>query len=341
MPELRWILLGVGVVAIAAIWWWSTRRSGQAPGQAELRETTVVPPQGLAPDIEGRERVSELRGRGISPLEPLSIHTSDFEPVLDLPEMGADSHREPADIEDVDDIESSLSELQADVSLPDIDVDAGEQVEVGGYVEHAGHGEHGEHGAHAEHGEYIEPAEHAEAPAAPAPRQAPLNLNSGTEHTDALAAAEPNADEQQKIISMRVCAVGESRWSGRDLSSALEGLGLAFGRYQVFHRKHADGRSIFFVASLIEPGTFDAARMDEEEFRGVSLFAVLPGPLDALQTVDALLATARELARDLSGTVQDGKGMPFSPQRVAALREDVARFQSLSSPYARQGGPTA
>ena len=110
--------------------------------------------------------------------------------------------------------------------------------------------------------------------------------------------------------------------------AALELHGLAYGRYQVFHRKHSDGRSLFCVASLIEPGTFDLARMAEEEFRGVTLFAVLPGPLEPLQTVDALLATARELAGDLPGTVQDAKGMPLSPQRAAALREDVARFQA-------------
>ncbi len=111
--------------------------------------------------------------------------------------------------------------------------------------------------------------------------------------------------------------------------AALEVHGLAHGRYQVYHRNHSDGRSIFCVASLIEPGTFDLARMPDEEFRGVTFFAVLPGPLEPLQTVDALLATARELARELSGTMQDAKGVPFSPQRVAALREDVARFQAL------------
>jgi cell division protein ZipA len=116
--------------------------------------------------------------------------------------------------------------------------------------------------------------------------------------------------------------------------SVLEGHGLAYGRYQVYHRKHADGRSIFYVASLIEPGTFDASRMAEEEFRGVSMFAVLPGPIEPLQAVDALLTTARELARDLSGTLQDAKGMPFSPQRIATLREDVARFQSARGPAA-------
>jgi len=108
----------------------------------------------------------------------------------------------------------------------------------------------------------------------------------------------------------------------------LELHGLAHGRYQVYHRKHTDGRSIFCVASLVEPGTFDVTRMAQEEFRGVSLFAVLPGPLEPLQTVDALLTTARDLARELTGTVQDASGIPFSPQRVAQLREEVARFQA-------------
>jgi cell division protein ZipA len=110
--------------------------------------------------------------------------------------------------------------------------------------------------------------------------------------------------------------------------AAFDTHGLAFGRYQVFHRRHSDGRSVFCVASLTEPGAFDLGRMATEEFRGVTLFAVLPGPLDPVQTLDEVLSTARELARELTGTVQDERGAPFSPQRAAALREDVARFQA-------------
>jgi cell division protein ZipA len=138
----------------------------------------------------------------------------------------------------------------------------------------------------------------------------------------------PEAGEQQKIVSLRVCAAGESRWPGTTLLSALELHGLAYGRYQVFHRRHVDGRSLFCVASLVEPGTFDVARMATEEFRGVTLFAVMPGPAEPLATVDDLLAAARGLAQELSGMVQDAKGVPLSPQRAAAMREDVARFQA-------------
>jgi cell division protein ZipA len=178
-----------------------------------------------------------------------------------------------------------------------------------------------------------------EAAAAPVPGRVPTLLPEAPLRSEATlrpeatdrstaAAQTPNASEQQKIVTVRVCAPGEVRWSGATLLSALELHGLAYGRYQVFHRRHVDGRSLFCVASLIEPGTFDVGRMTTEEFRGITLFAVLPGPVEPLLTVDELLGAARGLAQELSGMVQDHRGMPLSPQRAAALRDDVARFQA-------------
>jgi len=164
--------------------------------------------------------------------------------------------------------------------------------------------------------------------AAPIPGRVPTLLPEPTERSTVAPAQTSNASEQQKIVTVRVCAPGEVRWSGATLLSALELHGLAYGRYQVFHRRHVDGRSLFCVASLIEPGTFDVAKMSAEEFRGITLFAVLPGPVEPLLTVDELLGAARGLAQELSGMVQDNKGMPLSPQRAAALRDDVARFQA-------------
>jgi cell division protein ZipA len=138
-----------------------------------------------------------------------------------------------------------------------------------------------------------------------------------------------NASETQRIVSIRVCAAGDARWSGLDLMVALENHGLAYGRYNVFHRKHSDGRTLFCAASLVEPGVFNLAKMPQEEFRGLTLFAVLPGPLPPLQTLDAVIETAGELAAALHGTLQDSHGAPLSMQRAEALRADVARFQAL------------
>ena len=297
MGELRWTLLGLGILAILAVWWWTARRSGQAPGNAELRESTVAPPVhsfGPAGDsalAERRPAASEPRDWGVPPLEPLSIHTTDLDgvPALDEPMM----------------IDADPFDMTIDIGPPAIKAPPPVPMPAASLAP-------------------------APAPAStPAPPQA---QRPSAESSDRLAAATPqvpNTSQMQRIVTVRVCAVGTARWSGAALMAALEVHGLAYGRYQVYHRKHSDGRSIFCVASLIEPGTFDIARMAEEEYRGVSLFAVLPGPLEPLQTVDSLLATARDLARELLGTVQDSNGMPFSPQRAAALREDVARFEAL------------
>jgi cell division protein ZipA len=165
------------------------------------------------------------------------------------------------------------------------------------------------------------------APATVIPGRVPTLLPEAADRSSP-PAQTPNVSELQKIVTVRVCAAGEAWWSGASLLAALELHGLAYGRYQVFHRRHVDGRSLFCVASLIEPGTFDVTRMSSEEFRGITLFAVLPGPVEPLLTVDELLGAARGLAQELAGMVQDNKGMPLSPQRAAALRDDVARFQA-------------
>jgi cell division protein ZipA len=292
--ELRWILAGLSLVLLVGIWWWGARRSGHAPGNAVLRESKpneaqrhepaadIGPEREQLPDQGAEPGTPPRADEWVSPFEPLSIRTSDYDrvPILDGPMM-----------------------VHADAA-PSVNgpppLSAGPRL-----------------GA-------------APAGSAAATGRVPTLLPEPDRSTVAAAQA-PNSSEQQRIVTVRVCAAGEARWPGAALLSALETHGLAYGRYQVFHRRHVDGRSLFCVASLVEPGTFDVARMAAEEFRGITLFAVLPGPIEPLQTIDELLAAARGLAQELSGMVQDAKGMPLSPQRAAALRDDVAQFQASLS----------
>jgi cell division protein ZipA len=300
LAELRWILLGLSVPLLAFIWWWTARRAGQTPGNAELRETTAAPdPRRNESGGDSPRPAPNPRDWGVSPFEPLNIRTAEFDrvPVLDRPMM-VHADPEPAASADA----AAVEPLTVDLEPNPMAVDP--------------------------------PAEPAppEPPAPSPPRAAPMSITGPVaENSDRFAspaAHAPNVAELQRIVTIRVSALGETHWSGPQLMAAFELHGLAFGRYQVFHRKHVDGRSLFCVASLIEPGTFDVAAMAGQEFRGVTLFAVLPGPISPLETVDELLRTARGLAEELSGMIQDAKGMPLSPQRAAALREDVARFQA-------------
>ncbi len=278
--ELRLILLGLSLPLLVGIWWWTARRSRQAPGNPELRESTPpLDPRYADSNEDDMRPHPEPKEWGVPPFEPLNIRTADFDrvPVLEGPIL---VNADPM---------SGFAAAPEEEPDEELDEEPDEEPEV-----------------------------------EPMPAAAP-------------SAPGPNPAELQKIVTIRVCSVGEARWSGAQLMAALEVHGLAFGRYHVFHRRHPDGRSLFCVASLVEPGTFDVAHMAQQEFRGVTLFAVLPGPLPPLETMDELFGTARGLAEELSGMVQDGKGMPLSPQRAAALREDVARFQALLPRNAQPG----
>jgi cell division protein ZipA len=312
--ELRLILLVLSLVLLAGIWWWGARKSTQAPGKSELREPSMPEPPRRETLIEAAvdldatpvsaEAVTSARDWGVPPFEPLSIRTAEYDrvPVLDGPMMVQ-----------ADSLTMRVSDPPLTAAPPPAVAPSPPQSLAAA------------------------PPAAAPAPAAaPKPAAAtrvPTLLAESSDRIAVAAARVPNSSEQQKIVSIRVCAPGETRWPGAALLAALESHGLAYGRYQVFHRKHVDGRSLFCVASLVEPGSFDVAQMAADEFRGVTLFAVLPGPLEPLLTIDELLSAARGLAQDLAGMVQDAKGVPLSPQRVAALRDDVARFQaSLPGP---------
>ena len=291
MAEFRWILLGLGLLLFIGIWWWGVRRSAQAPGDAELRETTVIDP--LRPETAPHDfgPALEMHEWDKSPFEPISIKTADFEHIAMFDEpMMADVAATPDEPQLSDDA-TTVPNAGTGPVMPPLLTQA------------------------------VSP------PAAPPPT-GPVPNTDNSERNAAAAPPKPNTSEKQKIVSVRVSAPSDVRWSGSALLAAFEAQGLAFGRYQVFHRRHVDGASLFSVASLTEPGSFDVALMPTQQFKGLTLFAVLPGPVDPLLTVDAMVTAACGLAATLPGIVQDAKGVMLSEEKMAAMRDDVAQFQA-------------
>ena len=139
----------------------------------------------------------------------------------------------------------------------------------------------------------------------------------------------PELPKHQRIVAIRVVAPDEERINGAALYAALGAEGLTFGRYSIFHRLRADGRALYSVASLVEPGSFDPARFESMDFPGISLFAVFPGPVAAPQAFDELLAAGRRLAERLGALLQDDSGSSLTGQRVISIREELVHFEHL------------
>jgi FtsZ-interacting cell division protein ZipA len=130
------------------------------------------------------------------------------------------------------------------------------------------------------------------------------------------------ADEERQIIALRLVSVLPEQFAGHTLREALLSEGFVLGKFSIFHKPDEAGRAYLSAASLDQPGSFDEA-MDSQRFRGLSLFAVLPGPKSPSDTFDDLLSTARGLNDRLEGALQDERGRPLTPLRVASLRHNL------------------
>ena len=136
-------------------------------------------------------------------------------------------------------------------------------------------------------------------------------------------------DAPQKIVTLRIIARDGGTFRGDDLILSLRGIGLRHGKFGIFHRIDGDdeSRTIFSAASLVEPGSFDLANIKDQEIPGVSLFMVLPGPVDGTEAFDMMMDAARTLTQGLDAELLDESGSTLSIQRERYMREEVIQFQ--------------
>lgn len=142
---------------------------------------------------------------------------------------------------------------------------------------------------------------------------------------------EPEADDtqQQKIVTLRVVAGNNGMFAGDELVLSLRGIGMRHGKFGIFHRHDGndEDRVVFSAASLVEPGSFDLVNIKDQKIPGISLFMVLPGPVDGAQSFDLMMAAARALAQSLQAELLDESGSTLSIQRERYLREEIIQFE--------------
>lgn len=133
----------------------------------------------------------------------------------------------------------------------------------------------------------------------------------------------------QKIVTLRVVARDRGAFRGDELILCLRGIGLRHGKFGIFHRYDGDDDSatIFSAASLVEPGSFDLSNIKEQEIPGISLFAVLPGPIEGVQAFDLMIAAARAIAHSLDAELLDESGSTLSIQRERYMREEIIQYE--------------
>ncbi|MBE0439379.1 MAG: cell division protein ZipA [Gammaproteobacteria bacterium] len=173
------------------------------------------------------------------------------------------------------------------------------------------------------------------------PRKSEIDLTVGDDDDDVpelMSKPQADATGQQEqnvtdagvndwdmVIAFTVMAQQGHKFVGGDLKAVLDRLNLSFGEMNIYHRMTAGAhkQSLFSIANIIDPGTFDPKDSASMTTPGVVIFAKLPGPVNGMTLFDDVLETAQYLAEQLDGVLCDEARNPVTPNTLEAMRSKI------------------
>jgi cell division protein ZipA len=141
-------------------------------------------------------------------------------------------------------------------------------------------------------------------------------------------------DDPFEVIVLNVhCATSEP-FVGTKLFDSMKQNGLLYGEMDIFHR-HSDlsgtGKVLFSVANMMQPGTLKHDDPDEFTTKGISFFMTLPCYGDSEQNFKMMLRTAQQIADDMGGNVLDERRNLMTPDRLAQYRRQIKEFKARNA----------
>ena len=161
---------------------------------------------------------------------------------------------------------------------------------------------------------------------APEPETAAARLE---EPVETRADVESGPVDAGKIIALNVIAGEDREFNGRELWDFLHAAGLRRDNMKILSKTESNrggGAPIFRVANIVNPGTFDADAIDEFRTPGISMFMLLPTPINNLLAFEQMLAVARRLANALNGRLLDSERREMTAQAIEQARCRIREF---------------
>ncbi|MCG9596698.1 cell division protein ZipA [Vibrio sp. Isolate25] len=297
MQELRFVLIIVGALAIAALLFhglWTSKKEGKAKfGSKPLRKLDVdkeddselMPERAFAPEddfeIIRKERKEPDFTEGNITADPLIDGYSEVEPPQTVAEQNIVNEPEldmPSILTQVpDEVEPSIEPVAA------VDDISTEVVEA---------------------------------------------------NDEELIASESEEEPEMQVIVLNVHCAGPEPFVGTKLFDSMQQNGLLYGEMDIFHR-HADlsgtGKVLFSVANMMQPGTLEHTDPAEFTTQGISFFMTLPCYGDPEQNFKLMLKTAQQIADDLGANVLDDARNLMTPNRLDAYRAQIQDFKAAKS----------
>ncbi|WP_210441518.1 cell division protein ZipA [Vibrio crassostreae] len=346
MQELRFVLIIVGALAIAALLFhglWTSKKEGKAKfgdkplGKLDndsLDEAETIPNRSFAPEddfeIIRKERKEPDFAVSPSATDPLidsdpltapqvkEVHEDDIE-LNDLPSFS---------VEDPIKVESEPEELKEEKviepEVPSFEL-TDEQKE-----NHAGFKE--------QYGSFEETSETVDEPLVPnetfTPGEPVVAKEVVTPQSAPVEEAKSDEELGLEVIVLNVHCAGEIPFVGTELFRSMENNGLIYGEMSIYHcfaQSSDEPKVIFSVANMMQPGTLEHDDPADFTTKGISFFMTLPCYGQADQNFNVMLSAAQKIADDMGGNVLDESRNLMTPNRLSDYRKQIRDFMTASN----------
>lgn len=148
----------------------------------------------------------------------------------------------------------------------------------------------------------------------------PISSAAGEDFSDNRSASR-GIGKIPALIQFSIVANSECGFNGAQLQEAFKLVGLEYGQMGVYERVDDNRLVDFAVASMVEPGTFPAAELDDFSCPGITFF-MQPGEVsDAAAVFDDFVRTITILANELNGVRWDHHRRVLTDKTIEQFRQ--------------------
>lgn len=351
MQELRFVLIIVGALAIAALLFhglWTSKKEGKAKfgdkplGKLDndsLDDAATIPNRSFAPEDDFEIIRKERK-------EPdFAVSPSAADPLIDSDPLTApQSKEEQQDDIELNDLPSFSVEDPIKVDSEPEDVEQAVEPEVPSFEltdeqkeSHAGFKE--QYGSFEE----VEAEQVAEPVVASEPMASQQTFTASEPFVAKESVAPPVAPVEEtkqdeelglEVIVLNVHCAGEIPFVGTELFRSMENNGLTYGEMSIYHcfaQSADEPKVIFSVANMMQPGTLEHDDPADFTTKGISFFMTLPCYGQADQNFNVMLSAAQKIADDMGGNVLDESRNLMTPNRLSDYRKQIRDFMSAAN----------
>ncbi|NOH99349.1 cell division protein ZipA [Vibrio sp. 99-70-13A1] len=332
MQELRFVLIIVGALAIAALLFhglWTSKKEGKAKfgdkplgklDNGELDSQDDLPSRSFAPEDDFEIIRKERKEPDFATPEFTADPLIDSDVLMSAQSVDAKKSFEPDEVpsfsvtDTSETLEDNISESIYDEAQPESVLRSSPEVVESGIKQ-------------------AEPAQAFESESSQIVRTSPVNENQVSDFEESAIQESVTKDEEPEleVIVLNVHCAGEAPFIGTELFRSMENNGLTYGEMAIYHCYAGNSDSpkvIFSVANMMQPGTLEHDNRADFSTKGISFFMTLPCFGEADQNFNVMLRAAQKIADDMGGNVLDESRNLMTPNRLSDYRKQIRDFMT-------------